>query len=76
MHKIDTCKRLWLLQTANALSFVMYHLGRNKEAQENLYEEIKRVCPPGQPVTQECLNNMPYMKACLKESFRSALNTE
>ena len=57
-------------QTANALSFAIYNLSRNVEKQERLAGEICRVLQRGQPVTAEDIISMPYLKACVKESFR------
>jgi len=56
--------------TAPALIYNLYCLGANQEAQEKLYEEIKTNVVGRGPLTSELLQNMPYLKACVKEAFR------
>ncbi|XP_048752989.2 probable cytochrome P450 49a1 [Ostrea edulis] len=55
--------------TANTLSFVLYHLAKNPLVQDRLYDEIKQCCVHGE-ITASTLANMPYLKACIKESLR------
>lgn len=55
--------------TASALSFILYNLANNKREQRKLFEEIDSVLGSGK-VTSQSFDNMPYMKACVKESFR------
>ncbi len=57
-------------QTAHALSFALYNLARNREKQEKLATELDHVLPPGHPVTSEAIDQLVYLKACVKESFR------
>ena len=61
---------IYLFQTANALSFVLYNLARNRESQAALIREIDEVIPRGSLLTAEVIDKMPYLKACVKESFR------
>ncbi|XP_013386172.1 cytochrome P450 10-like [Lingula anatina] len=56
--------------TASALSFALYHLAKNPAEQEKLYQEISTVIPRGCSVSVSHIDNMPYLKACIKESFR------
>ncbi|XP_020839914.1 1,25-dihydroxyvitamin D(3) 24-hydroxylase, mitochondrial [Phascolarctos cinereus] len=56
--------------TANSLLWVLYNLSRNPWVQKKLLEEIERVLPEQQTPNAEDLKNMPYLKACLKESMR------
>ncbi|XP_063315772.1 1,25-dihydroxyvitamin D(3) 24-hydroxylase, mitochondrial [Pelobates fuscus] len=56
--------------TANSLSWAIFNISRNPDIQKKLYEEIERVLPPGQVPSAEDIRNMPYLKACLKESMR------
>ena len=48
---------------------MLYNLARNPDAQQKLLQEIDEIMPDGQ-VTIEALDRMPYMKSCVKESFR------
>jgi len=49
----------------------MLHLSANQEKQEKLHQELKKILPdPGIPITSEMLNEMKYLRACLKESMR------
>lgn len=55
----------------NCEAFLLYFLAKSPRVQKMLYEEIISVIPnPETPITQESLRNMPYLKACLKESLR------
>ncbi|XP_063443764.1 probable cytochrome P450 12a5, mitochondrial [Mytilus trossulus] len=56
--------------SANTLVFLLYQLAVNKDKQNNLIEEIKKVVGNSQKLTKEHLASMSYMKACLKESHR------
>lgn len=58
------------LQTANSLLWILYNLSRNPHVQEKLLEEIQSVLPENQVPRAEDVRNMPYLKACLKESMR------
>jgi cytochrome P450 len=46
-------------------------LAKNPDKQQKLFEEIQRYLPDkDQPVTSDILNEMKYLKACIKESMR------
>jgi cytochrome P450 len=47
----------------------MYLLAKNPQAQARLQEEVDTVCK-GNPCTSQNLQNMPYLKAVVKESLR------
>nr|XP_022342408.1 1,25-dihydroxyvitamin D(3) 24-hydroxylase, mitochondrial-like [Crassostrea virginica] len=55
--------------SSNALSFALYLLAKNPNAQEKLQQEVDKVCK-GNTCTSENLQNMPYLKAVVKESLR------
>lgn len=55
--------------TANVLSFVLYHLAKNPTAQDRLYTEIRQRCKDSE-LNESMFANMPYLKACIKESLR------
>ena len=53
------------------MSFILYHLARNPEKQNKLYEEICRVLPDYKGViTWQILSQFSYLKAVVKETFR------
>ncbi|XP_059479866.1 probable cytochrome P450 301a1, mitochondrial [Neocloeon triangulifer] len=57
--------------TSHSLTNVMLHLSENQDKQEKLHQELQRISPdPYQPITNEMLNEMKYLKACIKESMR------
>ncbi|XP_060065161.1 probable cytochrome P450 49a1 [Ylistrum balloti] len=56
--------------TAMAITFLFYQLARNPDKQEKLFEEIRDHIPPSGPISEDALLHLPYLKACLKESFR------
>ncbi|NXG48504.1 CP24A protein, partial [Psilopogon haemacephalus] len=56
--------------TANSLLWVLYNLSRNPHVQQKLFQEIESVLAATESPSAENLKNMPYLKACLKESMR------
>uniref|UniRef100_A0A669E3P1 Cytochrome P450, family 24, subfamily A, polypeptide 1 n=1 Tax=Oreochromis niloticus TaxID=8128 RepID=A0A669E3P1_ORENI len=56
--------------TANSMLWVIFNLSRNPSAQRKLLQEIREIVPPDQDPSGEHIKNMPYLKACLKESMR------
>uniref|UniRef100_A0A8C1YJU7 Cytochrome P450, family 24, subfamily A, polypeptide 1 n=1 Tax=Cyprinus carpio TaxID=7962 RepID=A0A8C1YJU7_CYPCA len=61
---------VFFLQTANSMLWVIFNLSRNPCAQAKLLKEIQDVVPAGETPRAEHIKNMPYLKACLKESMR------
>merc|ERR1712048_267892 len=55
--------------TASVANWLLINLAKNPRAQDKLREEILAVCPSGD-VTEEHLKQMPYLKACIRESHR------
>jgi cytochrome P450 len=46
-------------------------MAKNPDKQQKLFEEIQRYVPDkDQPVTSGILNELKYLKACIKESMR------
>uniref|UniRef100_A0AAX7U2Y9 Cytochrome P450, family 24, subfamily A, polypeptide 1 n=1 Tax=Astatotilapia calliptera TaxID=8154 RepID=A0AAX7U2Y9_ASTCA len=56
--------------TANSMLWFIFNLSRNPSAQKKLLQEIREIVPPDQDPSGEHIKNMPYLKACLKESMR------
>jgi len=50
---------------------VLYQLAKNPEKQEKLREEIMKILPEkNSTLNSESLKNIPYLRACLKETLR------
>ncbi|KAF4523552.1 hypothetical protein B566_EDAN012000 [Ephemera danica] len=50
---------------------VLYHLARNPEQQERLFYELKEAMPsPDSTLTADILEDLKYLKACIKENNR------
>ncbi|XP_069112977.1 cytochrome P450 10-like [Argopecten irradians] len=56
--------------TANAITFLLYHLAKYPDIQEKLYHELAPRIPAEGPISPNGFKDTPYLKACLKESFR------
>ena len=59
------------LQTSHTTSFLLYFLAKNPEKQEKLRNEILSVVgPKGSRFKFQKLDELRYLKACVKESLR------
>ncbi|XP_015120970.1 cytochrome P450 CYP12A2 [Diachasma alloeum] len=57
--------------TGNATGTLLYHIAINHRVQEKLRAEVENLLTEKiSPVTYDILNNIPYLKACIKESLR------
>jgi cytochrome P450 len=66
-----------LLQTSYSTASALYHLAKNPDKQQKLFQEIHRYLPDkDQPVTSNILNELKYLKACIKESMRYHQNKQ
>ncbi|XP_026274722.2 probable cytochrome P450 CYP44 [Frankliniella occidentalis] len=64
-----------LSTTVPMLLFNLYNLAIHPHVQEKAFAEIKNALPdPKMPVTSKTLGNLPYLKAVVKESFRTLPN--
>ncbi|CAH2055789.1 unnamed protein product, partial [Iphiclides podalirius] len=55
--------------TSNAVASTLYQLALRPQVQERLHEEITKVLQ-GRPLAPGDINQMPYLKACVKEVLR------
>lgn len=54
------------------MTFLMYHLSKNVDAQEKLYEEVQEIVDgkyEGE-INYDTLSEMPYLNACISEATR------
>lgn len=57
--------------TSVAASSTIYQLSKNPDKQERLFEELKKVLPSiDDPINQNVLESIPYLRACIKETLR------
>ena len=52
--------------TAFSAGFLVYYLAKNPKCQEKARDEINSVLPRDAPITPEALQELPYLRACLK----------
>ncbi|XP_046342658.2 probable cytochrome P450 CYP44 [Haliotis rufescens] len=59
-----------LSTTVPAALFNLYCLAAHPNVQQNLVEEIRAVVPQEGEISAKMIQKMPYLKACVKETFR------
>ncbi|KAK3568945.1 hypothetical protein QTP86_020623 [Hemibagrus guttatus] len=56
--------------TSNTISWALYLLAQNTEAQQKLYDEVISVCPGDKMTSGEDISKMPFLKAVIRETLR------
>ncbi|PSN38977.1 putative cytochrome P450 301a1 [Blattella germanica] len=57
--------------TSTAVASILYQLSQHPEKQEILHREIKKILPTKDtPLTSQHLDQLNYLKACIKETLR------
>ncbi|XP_065309170.1 cytochrome P450 315a1, mitochondrial [Dermacentor albipictus] len=56
--------------TSHATQWALYLLAKHPEQQERLLHSVRSVVPAGQPITEESLARLPYVKAVIREALR------
>ncbi|KAG5674551.1 hypothetical protein PVAND_004509 [Polypedilum vanderplanki] len=57
--------------TSVAISSTMYQLSQNQNKQQKLFEELsKNLATKTSEITPDTLENIPYLRACIKETLR------
>ncbi|XP_033729239.1 1,25-dihydroxyvitamin D(3) 24-hydroxylase, mitochondrial-like [Pecten maximus] len=56
--------------TASSMTFLLFYLAKYPDKQERLFKDLQEHVPKKGQIQEETINNLPYLKACLKESFR------
>ncbi|XP_053482551.1 sterol 26-hydroxylase, mitochondrial [Ictalurus furcatus] len=56
--------------TSNTISWALYHLARDPEAQQRLYNEVISICPGDKMTSSEDISKMPWLKAVVRETLR------
>nr|QFU80944.1 cyp302a1 [Eotetranychus kankitus] len=57
--------------TAFVVGFTLYHLACHQQCQDQIRNELNKLLPnKNDPINEETLRQMKYLKACVKESLR------
>uniref|UniRef100_A0A914D3Q8 Cytochrome P450 n=1 Tax=Acrobeloides nanus TaxID=290746 RepID=A0A914D3Q8_9BILA len=59
-----------LSTTAPTLIYNLYNIASHKDVQQKIYEEVHAALDGSTEITTEVLSKLPYLKACIKETFR------
>ena len=58
------------MQTSYTLAWTLYNLATHPQAQDRLRSEVLAVVGSEEVVTPTHINNMSYLRNCIKESLR------
>ncbi|XP_046963903.1 cytochrome P450 6B2-like [Vanessa cardui] len=56
--------------TSTTTNFLLYELAKNKHAQDKVIEEVDAYFNKHGVIKYECVNEMPYVEACIEETLR------
>uniref|UniRef100_A0A3Q0QV11 Cytochrome P450 family 27 subfamily A member 3 n=1 Tax=Amphilophus citrinellus TaxID=61819 RepID=A0A3Q0QV11_AMPCI len=56
--------------TSNTVSWSLYHLAKEPDIQEQLYQEVINVCPGDKVPNSDDIAQMPFLKAVIRETLR------
>ncbi|KAH9376664.1 hypothetical protein HPB48_005875 [Haemaphysalis longicornis] len=56
--------------TSHATQWALYLLAKHPEQQERLLHSVRSVVPDGQPINEDSLARLPYVKAVIREALR------
>ncbi|XP_026488879.2 cytochrome P450 6B2-like [Vanessa tameamea] len=56
--------------TSSTINFLLYELSKSKRAQDIVLEEVDAYFKKHGYIKYECLNEMPYLEACIDETLR------
>ncbi|XP_046964051.1 cytochrome P450 6B5-like [Vanessa cardui] len=56
--------------TSTTINYLLYELAKNKDAQEKIIAEVDAYFNRHGVIKYECLNELPYVEACIEESLR------
>ncbi|XP_045770960.1 cytochrome P450 6B5-like [Maniola jurtina] len=56
--------------TSSTLSFVLYEIAKNQEVQSKVISEVDSYFEKNDTIEYECVNELPYIVACIEETLR------
>ncbi|XP_046964170.1 uncharacterized protein LOC124533044 [Vanessa cardui] len=56
--------------TSTTINYLLYELSKNKDAQEKVIEEVDAYFNKHGAIKYECVNELPYIEACVEETLR------